>query len=324
MESGFSSVRRFNAAMKQVYGVSPTNLRRTRGVMTSGSRLSLRLSYRPPFHWEDHLAFLRMRAIPGVERVGSGVYERSVEIDGRRGLVRVTQVEGAEWLNLEVGAELAGVLMSVVERIRRVFDLRADPSEICDVLGRDRLLRPLVRKRPGLRVPGAFDGFEMAIRAIVGQQVTVKGASTLAGRIAHRYGRSLDGSGVEDQALVVFPTAGTLADADFEGIGLPKARAATIRALAREMDSGAIDLDATRDRAETIAALEQLPGIGAWTANYVAIRALGEPDAFPESDLGLRKAIGENGRPASPAAVRERAEAWRPWRAYGAVHLWAA
>jgi AraC family transcriptional regulator of adaptative response / DNA-3-methyladenine glycosylase II len=323
MESGFSSVRRFNAAVKQVYGVNPSELRRVKSLQNGqadASGFSLKLSYRPPLEWDGHLDFLSLRAIPGVERIANGAYERSVEIDGKAGLVRVTQMSGTDCLRLDVGPELAGALMTIVERMRRVFDLRADPAEICEVLGRDPLLRERVRCRPGLRIPGAFDGFEMAIRAILGQQVTVKGASTLAGRIAHRYGRPLAG----DDDFVLFPHAADLAEADFDGIGLPKARAATIRALATALALGTIDLDATRDLNETIEALERLPGIGAWTANYIAIRALGEPDAFPDSDLGLRKAVGGNKGLATPATVRERAEAWRPWRAYGAVHLWAA
>lgn len=323
MESGFSSVRRFNAAVKQVYGVNPSEIRRAKSLGArngDATRLSLKLSYRPPFDWVGHLDFLRLRAIPGVERIENDTYERSVEIDGKAGLVRVSKNDDANCLRLEVGPELAGALMTLAERMRRVFDLRADPAEIREVLERDSLLRTKVRRRPGLRIPGAFDGFEMATRAILGQQVTVKGASTLAGRIAHRYGRPAAGQG----GFVLFPRAADLAEADFDGIGLTKTRAATIRALARVIASGTIDLDATRDLEETIAALEDVPGIGAWTANYIAIRALGEPDAFPDSDLGLRKAVGGRKGLATPATVRARAEAWRPWRAYGAVHLWAA
>src|SRR5437867_3353932 len=212
-------------------------------------------------------------------------------------------------------------LPEVVERARRLFDLDADPVRIADHLARSPELAPLVARRPGLRVPGAWDAFELAVRAVLGQQVTVRGATTLAGRLVRAFGRPLDRA--EDGLTHLFPRPEALADTDLASIGLPRSRAATIRGLARAVARGELVLDASRGLEDAVARRAAVPGIGAWTAHYIAMRALGEPDAFPAADLGLRRALGNGAGPLAPARVAERAEAWRPWRAYAAMHLWA-
>jgi AraC family transcriptional regulator of adaptative response / DNA-3-methyladenine glycosylase II len=218
-------------------------------------------------------------------------------------------------------------LVSLVERLRRLFDLEADPAAIDERLAADPLLAPALAAHPGLRVPGARDGFELAVRAILGQQVSVRGATTLAGRLVERFGSPFsggangsDGAGATLDRL--FPRPERLARARLETIGLPRARAGAIRALARAVSSGDLALDGSADPDETRAALQALPGVGPWTAAYVAMRALREPDAFPSEDLGLRRALAGTAGLPSPRALCERAEAWRPWRAYGALHLW--
>jgi len=210
-------------------------------------------------------------------------------------------------------------LIDVVERVRRVFDLGADPDRIADHLRRDRRLRPIVERLPGLRVPGAWDPFELAVRAVLGQQVTVRAATTLAGRLAARFGTPVDlGPGLTR----IFPAPATLVDAPLEKIGLPGARARTIRTLAAAVAEGRIALDVAQGADELAARLCELPGIGPWTAQYVAMRALGEPDAFPASDLGVRMALGNGAGPLPAKKVTLLAEAWRPWRAYAVMYLW--
>jgi len=212
-------------------------------------------------------------------------------------------------------------LLQVVERARRLFDLDADPGLIGGHLARSPELAPLVARRPGLRVPGTWDAFELAVRAVLGQQVTVRGATTLAGRLVRTFGTPLDPP--EDGLTHLFPRPAVLADADLAPLGLPRARAATIRALAGGVARGELVLEASRGLEDAVARLAAVPGIGAWTAHYIAMRALDEPDAFPAADLGLRRALGHGAAPLEPARVAELAEAWRPWRAYAAMHLWA-
>jgi len=318
--AGFASVRRFNAAIHKVYGRSPRELRRGRRENGENGSLRLRLAYRPPFDWPRLLAFFHARATPGVELVDGDEYRRSVAIGAFRGVIAVRPAAGNA-LELFVPRAAAPVVAALVERVRGVFDLGADPHEIGRQLGRDPLLRPLVRRRPGLRVPGGWDRFEIAVRAVLGQQVTVRGATTLAGRLARAYGAPL--ATAEGGIDRLFPDPASLATADLSTIGLPRARAATITAVAAAALAGAPAFAAEPSLAEAVEELCGLPGVGEWTAHYFAMRALREPDAFPHGDLGLRRALAANGRPAAPTAVAERAEAWRPWRAYAALHLWA-
>ena len=277
--------------------------------------MTVRLAFRPPLDWPGLLGFLAPRATPGVEAVTGGVYRRTIAFGDAAGTIAVRAAGGEPHLVMRVRRRR---LPEVVERARRLFDLDAEPVRIADHLARSPELAPLVARRPGLRVPGAWDAFELAVRAVLGQQVTVRGATTLAGRLVRAFGRPLDRA--EDGLTHLFPRPEALADADLASIGLPRARAVTIRALAR----GEVALDASRGLEDAVARLAAVPGIGAWTAHYIAMRALGEPDAFPAADLGLRRALGNGAGPLAPARVAERAEAWRPWRAYAAMHLWTA
>ena len=287
--AGFSSVRRFNTAMKTAYRMAPREMRR--GRVADDPEIVVRLPYRAPFDYAGLLAFLRPRAIPGVEFVEGGEYRRTISMGGVSGVIRVRNASGA--LKLSVPRAFTHTLKPIVDRVRRLFDLFADPDTIADDLSRDKSLRPLVRRNPGVRVPGAWDTFEMAVRAVVGQQVSVAAATTLMGRIAARFGTPIDGG-------IVFPDAATLRDADIDG--MPASRASTIRALA------AADLEGD---------LRNIRGVGPWTASYIAMRR-GDPDAFPAGDLVLRKAAGN----ISERELLARAEAWRPWRAYAAILLW--
>jgi len=329
--AGFASVRRFNDAVRRAYGRPPGELRRrarrapgppdSDAVQRGRSELTLRLGCRPPLAFDELLAFLAPRTIPRVECVQDGSYHRAVQIDGVPGHVSVRPAPDADGLDARVGLAAPASLGGLVGRLRRLFDLDADPLAIAEQLASDPVLAPALAAHPGRRVPGAWDGFELAVRAILGQQVSVRGATTLAGRLVERFGLPC-ASGAEKLVDRVFPSPEQLAHARIESIGLPATRAAAIRALAGAVASQQIVLDGSADPEATCAALEALPGIGPWTTAYVAMRALGEPDAFPSADLGLRRALaGPAGLP-SPRALGERAEAWRPWRAYAALHLW--
>jgi AraC family transcriptional regulator of adaptative response / DNA-3-methyladenine glycosylase II len=283
--------------------------------------VAVTLGYREPFDWDGMLAFFALRAVPGVELVRDRAYARTARVGDRAGLMRVSPSPDRAALRLEVSPALAPALMPLAARARRMFDLDASPEVVRAHLAKDRVLARAVGRAPGLRVPGAFDAFEIAVRAVLGQQISVRAATTLAGRLADRFGEQID---AEDPALTRrFPTAEHLSRQSAEHvatIGLPAARARTLVTLARAVASGRLDLGLGADPEEVSRGLEALPGIGRWTADYVAMRALGAPDAFPDGDLGLRCALGG----ISSAALRERAEQWRPWRAYAAIHLWSA
>jgi len=316
--AGFNSVRQFNRVMKDVFRFTPHELRARRrapGRVVADGGLDLRMPYCPPLAWTSLLAFLAPRAIPGVEAVdlAHGTYRRVVELAGAPGVVEAWDEPDQHALRLRVHLPAFDGLVHLLASIRRQFDLDADPTEIDAVLARDRTLRPLVRARRGVRVPGAVDPFEVAVRAVLGQQVSVAGATTLAGRLVERFGTPVPGLaplGLTHQ----FPVPETLAGADLAAVGITKARARALDALATAVATGDLELDRARGLDETLAELQALPGFGPWTANYVAMRACDERDAFPASDLGLRRALGDD-----PVA---RAEAWRPWRAYGAMQVW--
>jgi AraC family transcriptional regulator of adaptative response / DNA-3-methyladenine glycosylase II len=316
---GYGSVRRFQAAYRHAYGAPPTALRRARPspplarAGTAPAAVELRLPYRPPLDWAALVAFLAPRAVPGVERVEPAAYRRAVRAGDRLGVIEVRPAPaGAAHLLLVVPPALAPALLDLHARARRLFDLDADPAPIADALGRDPLLVPSVRRHPGLRLPGAWDPFELLVRAILGQQVSVAAATTLAGRIAARWGEEVAAG------HRLFPTPDALGGAELESVGLPRARAEAIRAAARAAAAGGGPLGPAPSLDEALAALTALPGVGRWTAAYVAMRALGEPDAFPAGDLGLGRAAGNLGEP----ELLARAEAWRPWRGYAAMHLW--
>lgn len=318
--AGFGSVRRFNAVFLDRFGRAPSTLRRAKGeraregdeaadesAIGQAGAITLRLDYRPPLDWERLIAFLAARALPGIEKVEAGIYHRvvfgpagelaghlSVAPDPKRAALRVT-----------LDAELVPRLVDIVARTRRLFDLDAHPARVAEHFADDALLGPCVARLPGLRVPGAFEPFETAVRAILGQQVSVRAATTLAGRLVARFGA---------------PTPERMAAATIDELcaqGLTGARAATLQTLARAVLDGRVSFT-TIDPEATIAALDDLPGIGPWTANYIAMRALAWPDAFPAEDLGVKKALGLTAK----KSIEARAVAWRPWRAYAVMHLW--
>jgi len=315
--AGFGSVRRFNAVIRAVYGRTPTELRRrdTRRARRDDA-CRLRLEFRPPLNWPALIGFLRPRATPGVEQVDGGTYRRTIEIDGRAGLLAVSPVRTANAISLELRGVDPSALLRVVERVRRMFDLHADPGAIDAQLRRDPRLAALVAARPGVRVPGCWDGFELAVRAILGQQVTVKGATTLAGRLVRTFGRRVKIA--DDGPTRLFPDPAALAEADLTGIGLPARRAAAVSALAHATAESRVVFDGSVEAATLASQLSSIPGIGDWTAQYVTMRAQGDPDAFPETDLGLLRALD-----CTPRELRARARRWRPWRAYAAMHLWS-
>jgi AraC family transcriptional regulator of adaptative response / DNA-3-methyladenine glycosylase II len=318
--AGFASLRRFNDAMKRAFGAPPRELRRTRKRADAAAPLTLRLAAREPFDARALLAYLAARELPGVEQVDGDAYRRSVEVAGERGVIAVRLDPAFCGVLLELPARLVPEAARIAGRVRRLFDLDADPAPILGQLRRDPALAARLRRRRGLRVPGAWSGFELAVRAVLGQQVTVAGARTLAGRLALAHGARLEPA--EGRIAHAFPGAAALASGDLSGIGLPRMRAEALRALAHAVASGALDLEGGQAPEAVRRALLALPGVGPWTAEYVALRALGEPDAFPASDLNLRRALGPPGRPLGTSDLERRAKDWQPWRAYAALLLW--
>ncbi|MEO6801199.1 MAG: AlkA N-terminal domain-containing protein [Rhodanobacter sp.] len=323
LAADFSSLRRFNAAFASANRMAPRELRRQpRAVLGAG--LVLRLVYRPPYDFDAMLAFLRTRALPGVEQVTERSYMRVFGPADTAGWLQLGAWPGDKHaLKLELHGAQPAQLLPLVTRLRRMFDLDADPRAIAATLGASKLLKPLLRKRPGLRLPGGWDGFEIAVRAVLGQQVSVAAARTLAARIVQRYGEAVSAllpAGLER----LFPTPTQLADADLQQLGLTTARAATIRGLAQALLDGRVDFRPDQLLEDFVARWVALPGIGAWTAHYIAMRALSHPDAFPAADLILRRAAASDSAELSTKALAALADAWRPWRAYAVIHLWRA
>jgi AraC family transcriptional regulator of adaptative response / DNA-3-methyladenine glycosylase II len=314
--SGFRSVRRFNAAFVERFGRPPSQLRRGRAEQGG---MAIVLGVREPFRWERLLAFFAARVLSGVEQVDEDSYRRTLRVGDRVGWLRVTRVPKRPLLRLELSDSFARAVMPIASRARHAFDLDADPVAIASHLRRDPLLAPHVSAHPP-RLPASFDAFEIAIRAVLGQQISVRAARTLHGRLVERFGESIETPWSELHH--VHPTAERLADARVEqlaAIGLPLARARTLHGVARAVARGELRLDGGADPEATERALLALPGIGPWSAQYVLMRGLAAPDAFPDGDLGLLRAFDTRSR----AALRERAEAWRPWRAYAAVSIWS-
>jgi AraC family transcriptional regulator, regulatory protein of adaptative response / DNA-3-methyladenine glycosylase II len=315
--SGFGCVRRFNAAIKKIYRRTPTHIRRLARPTASQkeNQYFFRIRFRPPYHWEGMLAFLEKRAIPGVELVEGGVYRRSISLNGRHGYFEVSLDEGRDALAVRIQFGDPCLLFLIIERIRAMFDLSADWTDIAQTLRSDPVLTERIKSAPGMRVPGSWDGFELTIRAIIGQQVSVAAATSLTGRLARTFGEPfLPAEGLTH----IFPRPQVLGEADLSKVGLTKTRAETIRALARAVAEGTIRFDKIINSDEFLARLWEIPGIGRWTAQYVALRGLGEPDAFPAGDLGLLRALDlTNSR-----ELESRSEVWRPWRAYATIYLW--
>jgi len=318
--AGFESLRRFNVAFKDRYRLTPTSLRRSVDATQSDRDDAYRfhLTVRPPFDLGPLLAFWKARATPGVEQVADGWYRRTAVVGDQSGWVAVGSGQKPHTVQVLVSTELGPVLSSVLSRLKAMLDVRADPVGVAECFAEDPLLAPLLERWPGLRVPGAFDGFECGIRAILGQQITVRAATTLAGRLAQRFGRA---AATPNSTLhTSFPSAAVLAAAsvaDLQSIGLTVKRAETIKHFAIAVADGHVRLDPGTDPDRVRAGLLALPGIGDWTAEYLLLRAVGWPDAFPASDLGLIKASGLTAK-----ELLIRAEQWRPWRGYAAVLLW--
>lgn len=321
--SGFSSLRRFNDAFSSRYGMPPTRLRKTAigdsdGVSDRGT-LTLQLGYRPPFDWARMLHFITARVLKGVEWVHDDAYYRTAKLGDNAGWMCVRHAPDKRALVVELTHSLTPVLPAVLGRLRHAFDLSAHPDVIAAKLGESELLAALVAHNPGVRVPGAFDGFELAVRAILGQQVTVKGATTLAGRLAATLGEPLE---TPHTGLThLSPTADRVANSGVDelmSLGMTASRARSIIALAKEVAAGRLRLEPGADPDGTIERLVTLPGIGMWTAQYVAMRALRWPDAFPKEDLALRKTLGG----VTAARAEALSQEWRPWRSYATLHLW--
>ncbi|MCX7514803.1 DNA-3-methyladenine glycosylase 2 family protein [Frateuria sp. STR12] len=321
LASGFGSLRRFNAAFAQANRIAPRELRRQPHAIQAGDALVLRLGYRPPYDFQGVLDFLRMRALPGIEQVQAHAYARVFGPADAPGWLRLSAWPDGHALKLELHCPQPARLLPLVARLRRMFDLDAEPCAIAATLGAGGVLAPLLRKRPGLRLPGGWDGFEIAVRAVLGQQISVAAARTLAARIVQRWGEPLAVPALPGLERL-FPTPERLAEADLREVGVINARAETIRGIARALLEGRADFRAEQPLDEFVARWTALPGIGEWTAHYMAMRALSHPDAFPAADLILRRAAAGDGGELSTRALSVMADAWRPWRAYAVMHLW--
>lgn len=319
--SGFNSIRRFNQAIRKSFRASPTMLRHMakRDGYAAGE-LSIRLAYREPMNWKQLLIYLDARAIPGVESVENAIYRRSIEVDGKPGIIEAMKTDGP-YIKVRMQLPEMARLAQVIDRIRRLFDLNADPIRIAEDLGTDPVLKEAVRALPGLRLPGAWDPFELMIRAVLGQQISVRAASTLAGRLVQKYGKPLAAKPAS-RVTHIFPNAEILAGVDMREIGLTAARAQAIRNIAVAARNGTLPRDSSQGLDAVVRSLTAIEGIGAWTAQYIAMRAFGEPDAFPDTDLGLRRAVSNGEALISGAGLKRIAERWRPWRAYAAMYLW--
>jgi AraC family transcriptional regulator of adaptative response / DNA-3-methyladenine glycosylase II len=320
LAAGFESLRRFNVAIKQHYRLTPTDIRRSARAnkRTGNDAYQFQIAVRPPLDLAMPRAFWQARAIPGVEHVAEGVYRRTVQIGVHRGWILLGPSDQPHHVRLTVSQQLGPVLPTILARAKTMLDVRADPVAIADRFSGDALLAPLMQRFPATRIPGAFDSFECSVRTIVGQQISVRAASTIAGRLAARFGSPCETPFAE--LTTIFPSAATLASAkptDLQSIGLTARRAITLQSFAAAVANGQLRLDPGADPGRTRAALVAMPGIGDWTAEYVLMRGSLWPDAFPASDLGLLKATG-----LTPRALQARANDWRPWRSYAAILLW--
>lgn len=321
LAAGFGSVRQFNDTIRAVYGRTPSELRRRargRSADVTAGTIELKLACRQPFDGVSMLRFLGARAVPGTEAIDGSAYRRSLALPHGGATVELSSAGSDVRCSLRLD-DLRD-LTAAVARCRRLLDLDADPQAVAAQLGRDRCLGELVRRRPGLRVPGCADGFELAVRAVIGQQVSVGAARTVAAKLVARYGEPL----AEPQGAIThrFPTAAALARAEPATMPMPRSRARALRDLAQLVERDELRLDAGAEPATAVAGLLSVPGIGPWTASYIAMRALGDPDAYPLGDAGLRRALELRGRVLDRAAEERLAEAWRPWRSYAVIHLW--
>lgn len=329
LASGFGSIRRFNETFQGLYQRPPGALRRKQAVETTTSAVAdagvtLRLRYRPPYDWAAMLSYLSARAILGVEQVSDARYLRTVSQDGAVGTVEVTHEPARNNLVVKIRFPRVQSLPAIIARVRRVFDVGADIEVIGAHLSKDPFLAPLIALRPGLRAPGAWEGFELAVRAILGQQVTVEAARKLAGRLVVLCGEA-PMEGLPSSLSRAFPSPERVVATDLGALGMPSARKASLKALAEAALADPLLFHPFGTVEEGIARLRSIRGVGEWTAQYIALRALRETDAFPASDVALlRSAATDAGERPTPEDLLQRAEPWRPWRAYAAQHLWAA
>lgn len=311
--SGFNSLRRFNDAYKTAFAFSPSQERKSENARSLDEPIALTFSYRPPFDWQGLLSFFKERALLKVEEVLDNTYRRTISIEGHTGFISISNDEKKNRLCAEITNIPIKHLRQVSQNIRRMFDIDADPTAIAQHLSHDPVLKPLLDAKPGLRLPGAWDGFEIGVRAIIGQQISVKGARTIASRLVERLGTTVSNH------HLLFPTARTIAQADLQGIGLTQRRIKTLQNFAENWT----DLDPSQSISQTVSTLCDLPGIGPWTAHYIVMRALGEPDIYPVADLALLRALKNMGYPAQKNDLEQHAQHWRPWQAYGALYLWS-
>jgi AraC family transcriptional regulator, regulatory protein of adaptative response / DNA-3-methyladenine glycosylase II len=326
--SGFASIRQFNDTVRSVFALTPTQLRaragRTHAAIGGGGAIELRLPFRAPFDGAPLLDFLRMRQVPGLEACDGTTYRRTLRLPFGPATVALTP--GPDHVGCTLRLADLRDLAAAVQRCRRILDLDADPVAVAAQLGRDPLLEPLVRKHPGMRVPGHVDGFEVLVRAIVGQQVSVAGARTVLGRIAAAIGEPLpvpDGNGGDGSSVTTcFPSPEAVAEAPPDTFPMPRTRAETLRRVATEVVDGGLVIDPGAHRDELRRCLLAIPGVGPWTVAYVELRALGDPDVFLATDLGVRRALEGRGLAGDPRSAATLAESWRPWRSYALLHLW--
>lgn len=324
LASGFGSVRRFNETFQQLYHRPPGELRRRAAAMNSAPEISLLLPYRKPYDWAAMIWFLQARAIAGLEVVTKDSYSRVIARDGVTGSIEVSDVPVQSALRVVVRFPRIKALSVIIARVRRMFDLSADPAAIAVVLSSDPILAPLVSARPGLRLPGGWSGFEIAVRAILGQQITVKAATQLATRIIADLGIPVTDIAEQLGLSHAFPPPERFNPETLASLKMPKARAAALAGMAAAVSADPRLLDPRRDLDEAVAHLRKLPGVGEWTAQYIAMRALGESDAFLAGDVGVQRWFTQDGRRPSMTALLARAQRWQPWRAYAVMHLWMA
>jgi AraC family transcriptional regulator, regulatory protein of adaptative response / DNA-3-methyladenine glycosylase II len=329
MAAGFASIRRFNAAIWQTYQRPPRDLRKHQLLPTASPELpkiSLKLPFSPPYEWPTLIKFLADRSLPGIERVTSDAYQRTISIEHYHGIIEVRPVPGKDYLIANIQFPQVAALTQIVERLRHIFDLNADTTTIAAHLATDPDLASRIETLPGLRVPGAWDSFELAVRAILGQQISVTAATTLASRLVVAYGEPLiagEISWAAPELRFVFPRPERLIGADLTKLGITKARSHAITTLAAQLVEHPDLLQGMRELEITVKQLCKLPGIGEWTAQYIAMRSLREPDAFPTGDLALLRSMTARDPLMNKAKLDTRAEAWRPWRAYAAMYLWS-
>lgn len=329
MTAGFSSLRRFNTVIQNTYQRSPTELRdrQTKPTATQTPVITLKLPFHPPYHWAALTRFFAARVTPGLEAVGANFYRRAIALEGVQGIIEVCPVPNQPYLVAQIQFAKVTHLAQIVERLRRLFDLDANVMDIMTHLQQDSQLGATIAALPGLRIPGAWDQFELAVRAILGQHISVAAARTLAGRLVATYGERLvidKRYWIDSDLRFVFPQPKTLATADLTVLGMPRARAFAINSLATAVAEDNQFLTRFKSLADTVQHLSELPGIGEWTAQCIAMRALREPDAFPASDLGLLRAMKQLGHSVSKTELLALAEAWQPWRAYAAMYLWTS